>query len=234
MEKSTTSQMIYDCSHIATEFLINAISYSKNIKYEVLGRENIPKGKKPLIIASNHSGPVDICLFGKHLHYHSMDHMLIGTSVSAGIPPYKEVHFVNRKFNPKDVPFAEKYNKLTRQIPFSNKKGDYKKTREMTKQLLKENEIVAIFSGPAEDKEKRSKIPAKFARETGANILRVYIHISGKNGKKPESMFCKDTEKISVQYLPLIITSKFLKQNEGKNEGELVKLLTKEVWSFLQ
>jgi len=235
MEKNPIGQIVYDCSHIATEFLINAISYSKNIKYEVSGKENIPKTKEPLIIAANHSKQVDLCFFGKNLHYNSMDHMLIGTSASASIfPPYNIVHFFNMNFKPKDVPFAEKYNELTRQIPFSNKKDDYRKAMEMAKQLLSEREMVAIFSGPAESREKRSKIPARLALETRANIMPVYISISGKNGKEPESMFCKDTEKISVRYLSIIDISRFLKQNEGKNEGELVNLLNEEVWSFMQ
>ena len=235
MEKSTTGQIIYDCSHIATEFLIKRICDSKNIKYEIIGEKNIPKEKESLIIAANHSKQVDLCFFGKHLHYNSMDHMLIGTSISKKTGRhYDMVHFFNMNFKPKDVLFAEKYNELTRQIPFSNKKEDYKKAMEMAKQLLSENEIVAIFSGPAESKEKRSKIPARLAIETGANIIPTYICISGKMGKEPESMFCENTSKISVQYKQIINTAEFLKQHDGENEGELVRLLNGEVWSFLQ
>jgi hypothetical protein len=227
-------QSIYNWSHIVVESMIKSIAYSKNIKYEVSGKENIPKGNKPVIFSANHSGPVDFYILGKNIHFDSMDHMLIGTSYYREIvPPYKMIHFFTLKkfFDPESALLARKYNNWTEQIPFSNEKKVYKKAMETAKRFLNERKNIAVFSSPAGNgTQSPSKIPARLALETNTNIMPVCISILGKNGKKPESMFCKDTSKICVAYKPLVDVAEFKKQHAGENDGGLVKLLTDLVW----
>jgi hypothetical protein len=104
---------------------------------------------------------------------------------------------------------------------------------ETARQFLNERKNIAVFSGPAGNGNKiKSKIPARLALETDANIVPVYISILGKNGKEPESMFCKDTSSIYVIYKPVIDVAEFKKQHAGENDGGLVKSLTEKIWDF--
>lgn len=220
---SALGKAIYGSSHIASSVLLNFISYLSGIKYEALGKENLPEGKA--IIVSNHSLPFKFGPF----KWDSIDHILIGTKAKIN----KIIHFIAlEKFFSKDAGFLiRKYNELTEQIPFGVKKESYVKMMKTAKKLLNEDEYVGIFSGYAHyENSKKSKLPAKLALETNALIVPAPIKIISKNNKKPSSLLSKDIYAVQILFKKPIDTLKFKEQHKNFNNNALEKILSEEIW----
>lgn len=220
---SLQGKVLYASSYIAANVLLNSIFYLYSIKYEAVGKENLPEGKA--ILVSNHSLPLILGPLKKD----SIDHVLLGTKARID----KVIHFVAlEKFFSKDVNFfIRKYNELTEQIPFGVKKESYIKTMKMAKRLLRENEYVGVFQGQA-NSHCRSKLPAKLALETNALVVPAPIKIisKDKNGIEPLSLPYNGIYAIQVTFKKPINVLEFKEQHKNINNGILEKILAEEIW----
>lgn len=244
---SVAGNMLYQGTYVLANAILHSICYWYGIKYEAIGRENIPKVGEGAIFAANHSKSLEWNLFGKQIKKDSIDHILLGPKTGSRILfPNRQIYtFAMEHFFESDEGFLKKLGAFwcreTEQIPFSESREGFTNAKKMAHQLLDEGKIIAIYSGYSHLDNQKSKIPAKLTLQrverrkddgytTIVPIVPVQIKVIGRDGKEPLNLLHRNTAAIQVIFKKPIDVVSFALQHCNETYGKQVRELTDLIW----
>jgi len=210
--------LAYRASCTIGNALFSYVACKENIKYELIGKENIPKHGESAILYINHTKPLKYNLFGIEFKFDSIDHLVIGFKT------HEDIHFVELdKFS---KGWVGVYNRTIENIPISSNPRVYKESKRLAEKLLSHGKIVGVFHNRANSDTKDSRLAAKYALENNVNFIKVDLNLIGRNGKYPQTLVSPETAAVQVIYHPAINISELKRKNPGKSRRELEEMLT--------